>query len=145
MKAHSPHTIASNDLIANETQISKELMIMRLAIGQASLLVVPMTQEGLLTLGAHEMLHMPVLSQCSDNTFLNRSTTGTTNGNTHFIVAAKTIQFVLLKTRIYISILKYTYIPYNHLLTISFTARPGRLFTSRAVASNSVPQAEQLK
>lgn len=108
MKAHSPHTIASNDLIANETQISKELMIMRLAIGQAPLLVVPMTQEGLLTLGAHEMLHMPVLSQCSDNTFLNRSTTGTTNGNTHFIVAAKTIQFVLLKTRIYISIYIYT-------------------------------------
>lgn len=145
MKVHSLHTIASDDLIANETQISKELMIMRLTIGQASLLVVPMAQEGLLTLGAHKVLHMPVLAQRSDHTFLYRSTTGAANGNAHFVVTAQTIQFVLWTNRTYIRIYYILYILYILLLTISFTARPGRLLTSRAVASNSVPQAEQLK
>lgn len=95
------HTIASNDLIANETQISEELMIMGFTVGQASLLVMSMTQEGLLALGTHEMLHMPVLPQRSDHTLLNRSTTGATNGNAHFVVAPKAIQFILFKLKTY--------------------------------------------
>lgn len=99
MNIHFLYTIASNDLIANETQISEELMIMRLTVRQAALLVVSMTQEGFLTLGAHEMLHMPVLTQRCDHALLNRSTTGATNGNAHFVVAPQTIQFILFKLK----------------------------------------------
>jgi len=74
-------------------------MIVRLAVGQSSLLVVPVAQEGFLALGAHEVLHMPVLPQRRDHSLLNWPTTGTTNGNTHFIMAAQTIQFILFRNK----------------------------------------------
>lgn len=61
---------------------------MRLAVRQTALLVMAMTQEGFLTLGTHEMLHVPMLAQRCDHTLLNWSSTGTTNGNAHLVMAA---------------------------------------------------------
>lgn len=51
-----PLTVTSDDLIADEAQISKQLMIVRLAVGHATLLVVTMAKEGFLTLGTHKVL-----------------------------------------------------------------------------------------
>jgi hypothetical protein len=50
------HTITSNDLVTHKAQVSKQLMVMCLTISQALLLIVTVSQERLLTLGAHKML-----------------------------------------------------------------------------------------
>ena len=45
---------------------------MRLAVGQALALVVTVAQEGLLALGAHKVLHVPVLAwKWIKNTYIN--------------------------------------------------------------------------
>lgn len=54
--------VPGDDLVANEAQIAEELMIVRLAVGHSTLLVVPMAQEGFLALGTDKVLHVPVLS-----------------------------------------------------------------------------------
>jgi hypothetical protein len=38
---------------------------------------------------------MPVFPKCSNHTFLNRSSTSTTNGNAHLIMTAQTIELIL--------------------------------------------------
>ena len=87
-------TIATDDLIAYEAQVSKQLMIMRFAIGQSTFLVVPMAQKWFFTLGTHEMLDVPMLSERSNNTLFDWTTTSATDGNSHFIMATQTIQFI---------------------------------------------------
>lgn len=49
-------TITGDDLVAHEAQISKQLMVMGLAVSQTTLLVVAMSEERLLALGADKML-----------------------------------------------------------------------------------------
>ena len=49
-------TITGNYLITHKAQIAKQLVIMRLAIGQSLLLVVAVSQKRLLALGANKML-----------------------------------------------------------------------------------------
>lgn len=83
--------ISGNDLIAHEAQIPEQLVVMRLAVGQAALLVMTMTQEGFLALRANKMLHVPVLAQRRDYSLLYRTTAGATNGNAHLVVAAQAI------------------------------------------------------
>lgn len=39
-----------------------------------------------------------MFSECSHNTFLNRSSASTANGNTHFVMAAQTVQLILKAT-----------------------------------------------
>jgi hypothetical protein len=39
--------------------------------------------------------HMPVFSECSHHTLLNWSSASTANGNTHFVMAAQTVQLIL--------------------------------------------------
>jgi hypothetical protein len=56
------HTITSDDLITHKAQVSKQLVVMCLTVSQALLLVVAVTQEWLLTLGAHKMLHKHINS-----------------------------------------------------------------------------------
>jgi hypothetical protein len=56
--ATETHTITSNDLITHEAQVSEQLVVMCLAVSQALLLIVAVTQERLLTLGTHKMLHI---------------------------------------------------------------------------------------
>lgn len=87
-------TVTADDLIANKAQIAEELMIMRLAIGQATFLVVAMTQKGFLAFGTDEMLDVPVLAQRCDDTLLNRTTACTANGDAHFVVTSQAIQLV---------------------------------------------------
>lgn len=86
--------VPGDNLVANEAQITEQLMIVRLAVGHSALLVVPMAQEGLLALGTDKVLHVPVLSQGGNNPFLDGTSTSTTNRNTHPIVTTQTIQLV---------------------------------------------------
>lgn len=69
-------------------------MVMCLAVGQSAFLVVTMAQKWLLTLGAHEMLDVPVLAQRRHHTLLDRPTACTANRYAHFVVAPQAIQFV---------------------------------------------------
>lgn len=87
-------TIATDDLIAYEAQISKKLMIMRFAIGQSAFFIMSMAQKWFFTLGAHKMLDVPVFSECSNNTLFDRTTTSAADGNAHFIMATQTVQFI---------------------------------------------------
>ena len=49
-------TITSNNLIADEAQVTKKLMIMGLAVSQTTFLIMAIAQEGFLALAAHKML-----------------------------------------------------------------------------------------
>lgn len=75
--------------------ISKELIVMSLTVSQPLPLVMPMTEERLLTLGAHKMLHMPLLAHGVDNTPLNGSPAGTTDWYAHLVVAWQTVELSL--------------------------------------------------
>lgn len=54
--------ISLDDLVADIAEVSKELVVVGLAVGQALPLVVPVAQERLLALGTHKVLNMPVLA-----------------------------------------------------------------------------------
>jgi hypothetical protein len=84
--------IALYYLIAYETQIAEQLVVMGLTISQTLLLVVSVSQKWFFTFGADEVLDVPVLAQCCHYTFLNGSMTGTANRNSHFVVTSKTVQ-----------------------------------------------------
>lgn len=92
--------IASDHLITNEAQISEQLMIMRLAVRQSLLLVVTMAQEGLFTLGANEVLDMPMFAEGRDHTLLDGPMASTTNGNAHLVVTSQTVKLALQFARI---------------------------------------------
>lgn len=83
--------ISRDDLIAHKAQIAEQLVVMRLAIRQALLFVMPMSKERLLALCTHKVLHVPVLAQCSDHTLFDWSVTGAADRNTHLVVAAQTV------------------------------------------------------
>lgn len=100
--------VTGDDLIADEAQVSKQLMIVRLAVGHATLLVVPVTKERLLTLGTHEMLHMPVFAERRYNAFLDRPTASATDRNAHAIVAPQTVQLVHVVGRVPAAVLYLT-------------------------------------
>lgn len=87
--------ISCNDIVADVAEIPKELVIVSLAVSQALLFVVSVTQERLLALGTNKVLHMPVLAQGSDHTLFNGSSTGAADGDAHLVMAAQTIQVTL--------------------------------------------------
>lgn len=113
-------TVTGDDLVAHEAQISKQLMVMGLAVSQTTLLVVAMSEERLLALGADKMLqsrntmlqnltasnhltthlNMPVLSQRRNDALLDRTPTRATNRNSHPIVAPQAIQLVHIVGRV---------------------------------------------
>lgn len=97
--------IASDDLIAHETQITKQLMVVRLTVGHTALLVVPVAKERLFTLGTHKVLYVPVLAQRGHYSLLDRTPTGTTNRNAHTIMAPQTVQLVHIVGRVPATIL----------------------------------------
>ena len=90
-------TISVDDLVADEAQVAEELMVVQLAVGLPLLLVVPVAQEGLLALGAHKVLHVPVLAQGGHHPLLDGAPTGPADGDAHLVVAAQTIQLILTK------------------------------------------------
>lgn len=95
INALSVRTISRNDLVADETEISKQLVIMSLAVSEALLLVMTMTQERLLAFGAYEMLHVPMLAECCYHALFDGTSTSTANRDSHFIVASQAVQFIL--------------------------------------------------
>lgn len=70
--------------------ISKELVVVSLAVSQTFTLIMTMTEERLLTLGAHEMLHMPLLAHGINHTPLDGPSTGSTDWDTHLVVTWQT-------------------------------------------------------
>merc|ERR1712223_1740440 len=54
--------IPLNDLVANITKISKELMVMSLTISQSFAFIMSIAQEWLLAFGTDEMFHTPMLA-----------------------------------------------------------------------------------
>ena len=65
-------------------------MIMRFAIGQSFLLVMSGAEKGLFTLGAYEVLNVPLLPQCVDDAVLDWPPTSTANRNTHLHMSGYT-------------------------------------------------------
>lgn len=86
--------ITTNYLVADKAQISKQLMIMSFTVGQALLLIMAMSQERFLAFSANKVLYMPMFAESSDNTFLNRSTASSTNGNAHLVMTTQAIEFI---------------------------------------------------
>lgn len=87
--------ISPNDLIANEAQVTKQLMVMCFTISQSLLLVMPLSQERFFTLRTYKVFHMPVFSHRLDDPLLNRSMTGTTDRDPHLVMTGKTVQLFL--------------------------------------------------
>ena len=51
-----------SDLVADVAEVAEELVVVRLAVGEPLPLVVLVPQERLLALGAHKVLHVPMLA-----------------------------------------------------------------------------------
>lgn len=54
--------VATNDLIADEAEIAKQLMIVRLAVGQTTFFIMTVSQKWFLAFSTDEMLNMPMLA-----------------------------------------------------------------------------------
>lgn len=99
--------VAENHLIAHETDVSKQLVIVGLTVSQSLkegpriktenlgeiqktnlLFVVFGPEEWFLAFGAHKMLHMPLFAEGTDHSFFDRSATRTTNRYTHLVVTS---------------------------------------------------------
>jgi hypothetical protein len=63
-------TISRNDTIARETDVSKQLMIVDLAVSQSLLLIMAGAKKRFLTFGADKMLYMPSFAEGMDNSLL---------------------------------------------------------------------------
>jgi len=86
--------ISTNDLIANEAQISKKLMVMSFAVRQPALFIMTMSQEGFLAFGTNEVLDMEMLSKGGNDSLFNGSSTSSTNRNPHSIVTAQAVKLI---------------------------------------------------
>lgn len=86
--------VTANNLIANEAEISEQLMVVGFAIGKTTFFVVAVSQKWLLAFGTHKMLNMPMLAQGSDNAFLNGTSARPTDWDAHTIMAAQAVQLV---------------------------------------------------
>ena len=69
-------------------------MVVGFSVGKALSFIVTISQEGLLAFGTYKMLHMPMFPKCSNNSFLNWPSAGSTDGYTHFVMAAKTVELI---------------------------------------------------
>ena len=58
-------------------------------------LVVLVSKEWFLTLGADKVFHVPLFAKCGNDTLLDRTATSTADGNAHLIVTSQAIQLVL--------------------------------------------------
>jgi len=92
--------VALYDLVADLAEVAEQLVVVSLAVGQAFPLVVPVTQERFLTLGADKVLHTPVLPQGGDDPALYGSPAGATDGDAHLVVTPQAVQLVELLGRV---------------------------------------------
>ena len=88
--------VALYDLVTDVAQVAEELVVVSLAVGQTFPLVVPVTQERLLALGADKVLDTPVLAQSGDDPALYGSPAGPTDGDSHLVMAPQAVQLVQL-------------------------------------------------
>jgi len=84
--------VARDDGVTGEADVAEQLMVVDLAVGQALLLVVARTEERLLTLGTHKVLHMPCLAQGVHDTLLDGTPAGAADRDAHLIVASQAVQ-----------------------------------------------------
>lgn len=75
--------------------ISKELVIVSFTVSQSFFLIVAVPQEWLLTFGTNKMLNMPLLSQGIDHSPLNGPAAGSTDGDSHLVMAGQAVQLSL--------------------------------------------------
>jgi len=88
--------IALNNLIAYVAKVSKELVVVGFTIGKPLPLIVAISQERFLTFCTNKMLHMPMLPKCCNDSFLDWPPAGSTDRNTHLVMAAQAVQLVQL-------------------------------------------------
>lgn len=86
-----PDSFALNYLLADETLMAKELVIVELAIGQALSFIMPLAQKGPLASGANEVINMEVLPQGRYDSLLDGPPTGPTDWYAHFVVTLDTV------------------------------------------------------
>ena len=87
--------VALDDLVAHVAEVSEQLVVVGLAVGEPLALVVLVAEERLLALGAHEVLHVPVLPEGGHHALLDRTAARAANGDAHLVVAAEAVQLVL--------------------------------------------------
>lgn len=75
--------------------ISKELIIVSLTIGQPFFFIVSVPQEWLLTFGTNKMLNMPLFAQGVDHAALDGPAAGSADGDAHLVVARQAVQLPL--------------------------------------------------
>lgn len=83
------------DAVAVETDISKQLVIVGLAVRQALPLIMAVAKKWLLTLGTNKMLHMPLLAHGIHHAPFNGPPAGPTDGHPHLVMAWQAIELPL--------------------------------------------------
>lgn len=80
--------ITLDHLVTGVAKVAKKLMVVSLAESQTFSLVMPVSKEWFLTLGTHEVFHMPMFAQSCDHSLLYRPPACPTDGDAHLVVAA---------------------------------------------------------
>jgi len=88
--------IGVDDLVAHLAQVPKQLVVVGLTVGKAFPLVVPISKERLLALGADKVFNVPMLPKSSHHSLLDRTPASAADGNPHLVVAAKAVELVQL-------------------------------------------------
>lgn len=105
-------TISGDNLVAYKAKIAKKLMVVSFAVGKSFFLIMPVSEERFLALGAHEMLankytelisqrgkvrkyvsnlDVPVFSQGGDDAFFYGPAARSANRDSHLIVTPQTV------------------------------------------------------
>jgi len=92
--------ISLDYLVADLAEVPKQLVVVGLTVGEAFPLVVPISQERLLTLCADKVFHMPMFSKSSHHSLLDRTPARAADGDSHLVVAAKAVELVELVGRV---------------------------------------------
>jgi len=86
--------VALDHLVADVTKVPKHLVVVGLAVCQPLALVVTVPQKWFLALGTDKVLHMPMLSEGSDDTFFYGPSAGATYRYPHLVMAPEAVEFI---------------------------------------------------
>ena len=86
--------VPRDDGVAHVAEVPEQLVVVGLAVGQTLALVVAVTEEGLLALGAYEVLDTPVLAQGGHHPALYGPPAGSADGDTHPVVTPEAVELV---------------------------------------------------
>ena len=70
-------------------------MVMSFTISKSLAFIVTMTHERLLTFSTNKVFYMPVLAKSSNDSLFDGSLACKTNWYSHFVMATKTVEFIL--------------------------------------------------